>query len=268
MSARGTRAGLSLVLAVVVGLGVFASAGAAVADTAAVPSAPVVLSPARSILAWSSCRIVGRVGPTVTRLSVTGARTATWTLSPADSTGATFTATVTLAYGKTDVRIEAGDGATWSAPTVLPLWRLGRISPYARFVLVDKSDFMLYVVRSRTVIASFPVAIGTGATPTPTGTFWLARPVSSPNAVWGIFRMPLTKRRSVRVSYVVRIGGHSVRRWRTVVRYTGTYYYIHGTNEPDSIGTPASHGCVRLYNRDLRTFSRLADRYEPTYIRQ
>ena len=30
-----------------------------------------------------------------------------------------------------------------------------------------------------------------------------------------------------------------------------TNYRIHGTNAPSSIGSPASHGCVRMYNADV-----------------
>lgn len=29
------------------------------------------------------------------------------------------------------------------------------------------------------------------------------------------------------------------------------YIYIHGTNQEESIGIPASHGCVRMKNRDI-----------------
>ncbi len=29
------------------------------------------------------------------------------------------------------------------------------------------------------------------------------------------------------------------------------YIYIHGTNQEDLVGTPASHGCIRLRNRDV-----------------
>jgi lipoprotein-anchoring transpeptidase ErfK/SrfK len=29
------------------------------------------------------------------------------------------------------------------------------------------------------------------------------------------------------------------------------YIYIHGTSEEDKIGTPASHGCIRMRNRDV-----------------
>ena len=32
---------------------------------------------------------------------------------------------------------------------------------------------------------------------------------------------------------------------------SGGEYAIHGTNRPDSIGTAASFGCIRMYNRDI-----------------
>jgi lipoprotein-anchoring transpeptidase ErfK/SrfK len=79
--------------------------------------------------------------------------------------------------------------------------------------------------------------------------------------------MRLYRHRHFRVSYVVRVNGHRVRRWKTVGRPVGTAFYIHGTNDPDSIGTLASHGCVRLWNSNLRTFSRLTYRYQLTVIR-
>lgn len=38
------------------------------------------------------------------------------------------------------------------------------------------------------------------------------------------------------------------------------YIYIHGTNHEDSIGTPSSHGCIRMRNMDV---IRLFDAVEP-----
>ena len=32
---------------------------------------------------------------------------------------------------------------------------------------------------------------------------------------------------------------------------TGGEYAIHGTNRPMTIGTAASYGCIRMYNRDI-----------------
>jgi len=38
------------------------------------------------------------------------------------------------------------------------------------------------------------------------------------------------------------------------------YIYIHGTAEEDKIGTPTSHGCVRMYNRDaIDLFERVSE---------
>jgi L,D-transpeptidase ErfK/SrfK len=34
-------------------------------------------------------------------------------------------------------------------------------------------------------------------------------------------------------------------------RYVFTAYGIHGTNQEWVIGTRASHGCIRMYNRDV-----------------
>ncbi|HET7849121.1 MAG TPA: L,D-transpeptidase [Pseudolabrys sp.] len=34
-------------------------------------------------------------------------------------------------------------------------------------------------------------------------------------------------------------------------------YAIHGTNNPSSIGRFVSHGCIRMYNRDIRALYRL-----------
>jgi lipoprotein-anchoring transpeptidase ErfK/SrfK len=40
----------------------------------------------------------------------------------------------------------------------------------------------------------------------------------------------------------------------------GRYIYLHGTNQEDRIGTPASHGCVRLRNADIiDLFTRLRE---------
>ena len=35
------------------------------------------------------------------------------------------------------------------------------------------------------------------------------------------------------------------------------YIYIHGTNEVDKIGTPVSHGCIRMTPEDMLTLFEL-----------
>jgi lipoprotein-anchoring transpeptidase ErfK/SrfK len=135
-----------------------------------------------------------------------------------------------------------------SVSRVRQLQYLGSIPTSTRFVLVDKSELNLYYVDHRALVRVYPIAIGMWDTPTPNGYFTLGVPMRSPSSAWGPFRMPLMK------------GSRG--------RYRLTSYYIHGTNDPDSIGTMASHGCIRMYNwqlRDLR--NRLRRRLTTTLIR-
>ena len=135
-----------------------------------------------------------------------------------------------------------------SKPNVRQVQYLGPVPTSTRFVLIDKSELNLYFVDHRALVRVYPIAIGMWDTPTPSGYFTLGVPMRSPSAAWGPFRMPLMKGRRG--------------------QYRLTSYYIHGTNDPDSIGTMASHGCIRMYNwqlRDLR--NRLRRRLTTSLIR-
>jgi L,D-transpeptidase YbiS len=44
------------------------------------------------------------------------------------------------------------------------------------------------------------------------------------------------------------------------------YIYIHGTNHEDQIGSPASHGCVRMRNADIAELFDLVAEGTPVFI--
>jgi lipoprotein-anchoring transpeptidase ErfK/SrfK len=44
------------------------------------------------------------------------------------------------------------------------------------------------------------------------------------------------------------------------------YIYIHGTNQEELIGTPASHGCVRMRNLDMIELYDLVAADAPVFI--
>jgi len=150
---------------------------------------------------------------------------------------------VRLPGGRPRVQVGIGNawGTRWSADT--PVYNLGAKVPTAStFLLIDKSTCYLYHVKYRTVVRVYPVAVGMPGTPTPEGYFTLGPPRAASGA-WGVLRMRLSRRTS-----------------------SGTYptsYYIHGTNQPDSIGTWASHGCIRMYNSNVRA---LAGTVNPGYL--
>jgi L,D-transpeptidase catalytic domain len=148
---------------------------------------------------------------------------------------------VALRYGPNTVKVLAYNswGSVLSAK--VSVYQLGKSVPsYWRYVLVDKSDYYLYFVDARRVQARYPVAIGMPGAATPTGTFRLWYPQAGGGS-WGVIRMNLQRRVS---------GG-----------FARTVYYIHGTNDPDSIGTMASHGCVRMYNSDVLNLASRLKRY-------
>ena len=101
-------------------------------------------------------------------------------------------------------------------------------------VLIDLSDRTLsYVVGGEEVIAT-AVGVGSGANPTPTGTFFVTDSVAlaDPNSPWGPHALGLSARSD------------------TVTEYNGGdgIIGIHGTNNPLSIGRAVSLGCVRVAN--------------------
>jgi lipoprotein-anchoring transpeptidase ErfK/SrfK len=46
------------------------------------------------------------------------------------------------------------------------------------------------------------------------------------------------------------------------------YIYIHGTNDENSIGRPASHGCVRMRNKDVTELFDLVPEGTPVWINE
>jgi lipoprotein-anchoring transpeptidase ErfK/SrfK len=46
----------------------------------------------------------------------------------------------------------------------------------------------------------------------------------------------------------------------------GGEYAIHGTNQPELIGGFVSHGCIRMYNADIRALYRLVDVGTPVVV--
>jgi lipoprotein-anchoring transpeptidase ErfK/SrfK len=107
--------------------------------------------------------------------------------------------------------------------------------PCSTCIVVDKSDYRLYWVKGQQLIASYKVAHGRNNW-TPVGTWKiLAKYRTDPRSVYGPRKMRMFRR--------VGPSGH--------YRFVYTRYGIHGTNQPSSIGHQASHGCIRMYSKDV-----------------
>ena len=105
-----------------------------------------------------------------------------------------------------------------------------------RVVLVSLPDRKLAVIEDGTVIATFRVAVGADISPSPAGEFQIVSRVANPSYY--------------RPGSVIPPGNDNPigTRW---LGLSQKGYGIHGTNAPKSIGHAASHGCIRLRNRDI-----------------
>jgi len=111
-----------------------------------------------------------------------------------------------------------------------------------RVIVVSLEDRKLALLEDGQVKKVYSVAVGKPSTPSPVGTFTIERRVVNP-----------TYHHNGKT--VLPGPGNPVgTRWMGLSKRG---YGIHGTNEPNSIGKAASHGCIRMAKADLEQFYEL-----------
>ena len=111
-----------------------------------------------------------------------------------------------------------------------------------RVVLVSIPDRKLALLEDGKVVKVYRVAVGSSLSPSPSGEFAIINRITNPT-----YYHPHVV---IAASEESPIGT----RW---VGLNRKGYGIHGTNEPRSIGRAASHGCIRMSNRDIAQFFEL-----------
>ena len=140
-----------------------------------------------------------------------------------------------------------------------------------RHIVVDVKNQSLRLIDGDSVIATYPVStskfgLGTeeGSFRTPTGWFRIAEKIGMAEPPWTIFKSRAATgvlastggEQDLVLSRILWLEGLDPENANTRDRYI----YIHGTNHEDQIGTPASHGCIRLRNDDvIALFDRLEE---------
>jgi L,D-transpeptidase ErfK/SrfK len=119
-----------------------------------------------------------------------------------------------------------------------------------RLILVSIPDRRLALMEDGKVLKIFSVAVGKESTPSPEGTFTVKSRLANPTYYH--------KGTVVAPGPTNPLGT----RW---VGLSEKGYGIHGTNAPKSIGKAASHGCIRMGQKDLEelfTMVKLGDAVE------
>lgn len=133
---------------------------------------------------------------------------------------------------------------------------------HGRVLVVSKTQRRVYLFSGNSVLKSYGIAIGMAAYPTPTGSFTILRKVVNPTWVnpgsaWAA-DMPASLSGAssplgVRALYLYKYGKD------TGIRFHGTY-------NDASIGTAASHGCMRMHNWDVKDMYDRVPLYTKVYI--
>jgi len=108
-----------------------------------------------------------------------------------------------------------------------------------RQVVVSVPDRKLVVIENGAVLKAFAVAVGADVSPSPTGAFEIVTRLTDPTYYHAGVVIPAGTDNPLGP------------RW---VGLNKKGYGIHGTNMPGSIGKAASHGCIRMRNRDIVQF--------------
>ncbi len=109
-------------------------------------------------------------------------------------------------------------------------------------LILNLKQKQVYVYKGDKVIAKYPVAIGKKGWETPIGEWQVMEKIENPG--WTNFKN----------GKVIKPGKNNPLGERWIAFWTDGEDLIgfHGTPDVKSVGTAASHGCVRMYNRDVK----------------
>ena len=125
------------------------------------------------------------------------------------------------------------------------------VNPYRLVVRLKRHRLQLW--RGRDLVAKYPVAVGTSSTPTPRGMFYVVELLKphNKNGSYGPYSFGISAHSQVLRTFA---GGNG-------------RVGVHGTNQPDLIGSNISHGCIRLRNDPIRRLAKILPLGTPVYIR-
>jgi lipoprotein-anchoring transpeptidase ErfK/SrfK len=120
-----------------------------------------------------------------------------------------------------------------AAAEALAQEKMGRPS---RRIVVSIPDRKLAVIEADRTVRIFATAVGAPKTPSPAGSYKIVQRITDPTWYHQGRIVPPGKANPLGTRWL----GLSIKG-----------YGIHGTNVPSSIGRNASHGCIRMRNRDV-----------------
>lgn len=107
---------------------------------------------------------------------------------------------------------------------------------------ISRSHHQVTVYQGKTSLKSYPVAVGRSGWETPVGNFQVIQMMKNPTWI-----NPLTDKSISGGSPQNPLGRYWIGFWTNGRNWVG----FHGTPDPTSVGQAASHGCIRMYSKDV-----------------
>jgi len=129
-------------------------------------------------------------------------------------------------------------------------------------IIVMTADKRLYYLLGDDMAYEFPIAVGKTSKERFYGTYPITR-----KAKWPSWRpTPSMLVENPALPEVVKGGKRNPLGARAL--YLGNSpFRIHGTNNPSSIGKAASHGCIRMHNKDVKELYNIVAKWDMVYVK-
>ena len=127
-----------------------------------------------------------------------------------------------------------------------------RVVPDPYRLRIDLRRHRLTLLRAGVVIDRGRIGVGNAVTPTPSGVYYLTElfRLTNPDGPYGPYGFGLSAYSDVLHEFAGANGQIG----------------LHGTNDPSSIGSNVSHGCIRLPNAEITRLARLLPLGTPVHI--
>ena len=154
-----------------------------------------------------------------------------------------------------------GEGAV-EVPThaVAPHWWTSTLArKYETYVLVSRETFRLRLYKHLKLVKTYPIAVGRAGLETPAGLYHIDDRQVDPS-----WHVPQSAWAGSLAGQVIPPGPADPIKARWLGFYDGAG--IHGTDELSSIGTAASHGCIRMAIPDVIQLFPLVPMGTPIFV--
>lgn len=130
------------------------------------------------------------------------------------------------------------------------LFFLASSASASTWVKINRSSCTLTVYNNNVIVSTYPIAVGRKYHRTPVGRFIVTEKIRNP--IW--YPPPKMRIEDPTLPKIMKQPNPLGPRWIGISRVRGrgvARYGMHGTTHPESIGSKASFGCIRLFNKDI-----------------